>query len=104
MEAKCGCATDNPGETPTTTAPPVDVVVVTSLGCHLCTVALAELENLAADIPMLVRTVDIGSPEGADIVRAHRPPAPPVVLVDGKFFSFGRLPRRKLQKLLAGRV
>jgi hypothetical protein len=98
MEASCGC---RPNETAKPViSPEAEIVVVTSPGCHLCVSALAEIEELATEFPLNLRTVDIGSPEGADILRAHRPPAPPVFLVDGEFLGFGRLPRRKLRKLL----
>jgi hypothetical protein len=33
----------------------------------------------------------------------HRAPMSPLVLLDGTFFSSGRLPRRKLEKLLKSR-
>jgi hypothetical protein len=98
METNCGCRADETAKS--AVSPGVEIVVVTSPGCHLCVSALAEVEALAAEFPLNLRKVDIGSTEGADILRVHRPPAPPVFLVDGEFFGFGRLPRRKLRKLL----
>ena len=104
MEARCGCPADEAEEALVRTLSPAEIVVVTSPGCHLCVSALAEIEELATEFPLNLRTVEIGSPEGADILRAHRPPAPPVFLVDGQFLGFGRLPVRKLRKLLQKRV
>jgi len=37
-------------------------------------------------------------------MRDHRAPMYPLVLLDGVLFSSGRLPRRKLARLLATRV
>ena len=39
----------------------------------------------------------------ARLVAEHRPPLSPLVLVDGAYFSAGRLPRKKLAKLLTAR-
>jgi len=39
-------------------------------------------------------------PEGMLLVQRHRPAMPPAVLIDGTLFSVGRLPRKKLRKLL----
>ena len=79
---------------------PVEVVVVTSPSCHLCEDALAALAELAAEFPLSVRQVDMGSAEGGRIVERYRPAMPPAVLVDGELFSAGRLPRGKLRRYL----
>jgi hypothetical protein len=47
--------------------------------------------------------VDIRSPEGLALVQTHRPVMNPLVLLDGEFFSSGRLSRGKLRKALAER-
>lgn len=78
----------------------VQVVVVTSADCHLCGDAVECLAELSREFPLDVREVDIGSPEGRDIVRVHRPAMPPAILVDGALFSVGRLPRKKLRRKL----
>lgn len=78
----------------------VEIVVVTSPACHFCEEALVALEGLSAEFPVDVRVVDIRSDEGAEVVRVHRPPMPPAVLVDGELFSFGKLPRKKLRRYL----
>lgn len=78
----------------------IEVVVVSSPSCHLCDDARAALADLAAEFPLSVREVEIRSPEGARIVERYRPAMPPVVLVDGRLFSAGRLPRRKLRRYL----
>lgn len=79
---------------------PVEVVVVHSAGCHLCDDALGALEELSREFPLTVRTVDFDAPEGRELRRRYRPPMPPLILVDGELFGWGRLSRRKLRRLL----
>ncbi len=78
----------------------IEVVVVSSPACHLCEDAVEALAELSNEFPLTVREVDIRSLEGEALVRAHRPPMPPAVLVNQELFSSGRLPRKKLRKLL----
>ncbi len=82
----------------------VVVTVVHAPACHLCDDAYGALDRLADAYPLVVDRVDIRSERGQALVREHRPPMSPLVLVDGEFFSFGRLPRRKLAGLLRRRV
>ncbi|MBI2169633.1 MAG: glutaredoxin family protein [Actinobacteria bacterium] len=88
---------DDPGRV----TPNVEVLVVRAGGCHLCDDALEALAELAGDFPLAVREVAADSPEGAAVMRDHRPPMLPVVLLDGAVFSWGRLPRKKLRRALA---
>ncbi|MDM8085323.1 glutaredoxin [Cellulomonas cellasea] len=83
--------------------PPV-VTLVQSPACHLCLDAEQALAELAARFPVEVRTVKLDSEEGRALVALHRPPMSPLALVDGVFLSSGRLPRKKLAALLAGRA
>lgn len=77
-----------------------EVIVVTSLSCHLCEDALAGLAELADEFPLEVREVPLESREGAALFERCRPPMPPAVIVDGLLFSAGRLPRKKLRRRL----
>lgn len=81
---------------------PADVTVVTSSGCHLCEEALEELAHRADELIVTVATADTAL--GRQLVQRHLPVMFPLVLVDGVFFSTGRLPRRKLDKVLADRA
>lgn len=78
----------------------VRVTVVNAPACHFCDDAESVLAELAQRFPLEVRTVGLESPEGTRLVAEHRPAMTPLVLVDGAYFSAGRLPRRKLEKLL----
>ncbi len=78
----------------------IEVVVVTSPACHLCQDAKEALAELGGDYPLEVREVDVASAEGEGILERLRPPMQPAVLVNGRLFSSGRLPRKKLRKML----
>jgi hypothetical protein len=82
---------------------PVRITVVHSPACHFCEDADSALDVLARDHRIEVTSVPIDSAEGAALVATHRPAMNPLVLVEGRFFSSGRLPRRKLAKLLRDR-
>ena len=77
------------------------VTVVTAARCHLCEDARQALAGLGHDYQLMVREVAADDPAGQALVLRHRAGLFPLVLVDGAFFSAGRLPRRKLARLLA---
>ena len=77
------------------------VTVVHAPGCHFCDDAQDALAELALEHPLDVELVDAGSPLGVRLVGEHRAGMFPLVLLDGAFFSTGRLPRRKLRAVLA---
>ncbi len=78
----------------------VDVIVLSAPGCHLCHDAVRSLGEMAAEFELSVREIGMDSPEGMDLIRLHRPAMPPAVIVNGRLFSIGRLPRKKLRKRL----
>ena len=84
--------------------PTIEVTLLESPGCHLCADARSALEELGPRYRLSIRSVDTHSPEGLGLVERHRPALLPLVLVDGRSFSTGRLPRRKLERYLAGRT
>ncbi|MGM0386060.1 MAG: glutaredoxin [Actinomycetota bacterium] len=86
-----------------TVNPPV-VTVVHAPGCHFCEDAERVLADLADQNPLDVRLVPSTSVTGLRLVAAHRPALFPLVLVDGAFFSAGRLPHRRLRTVLAARA
>ncbi|RYZ64644.1 MAG: glutaredoxin [Proteobacteria bacterium] len=83
--------------------PPVRVTLVHAPACHFCEDAEQALGELGERYTIEVRAVDIDSPEGRSLVATHRPAMNPLVLVDGAYFSSGRLPRKKLAKALEQR-
>jgi glutaredoxin len=79
------------------------VTVVESPACHYCADAHRVLAALSAAYPLIVDTVDSRTDAGRLLITEHRAGMSPLVLLDGAFFSHGRLPRRKLTKVLTTR-
>jgi len=79
---------------------PVVVTVVEAPACHLCDDAKSTLAVLAQSYPMTIQVLSIGSVQGGALMARHRAPMSPLVLLDGQYFSSGRLPRRKLERRL----
>jgi hypothetical protein len=99
---------DRPGMDPSGGGPPTDevgvpvvVTVVEAPACHLCEDAKAALAVLAGSYPLRINVVSMTEQAGLALMQEHRAPMSPLVLLDGAYFSSGRLPRRKLEKRLA---
>jgi glutaredoxin len=90
-------------QTELTTGRPTTITLVHAEACHFCTDAGETLEDLEREFAIEVQTVRADSVLGRALVVAHRPAMSPLVLVDGQFFSHGRLPRKKLTRLLEAR-
>jgi hypothetical protein len=71
--------------------------------CHFCEDADDALAQLASTFVFELEHVPADTPEGQRLYAVHRPALAPLVLVDGDYFSAGRLPRKKLTKLLTAR-
>ena len=79
----------------------IHVVLVTSPGCHFCDDALSLLEELAETSPLQIETVPLASEQGRSLLVRHRVPFPPILLIDGEFFGYGRISRRRLETHLS---
>jgi hypothetical protein len=79
----------------------VAVTLVEAPACHLCEDAKSTLATLAKSYPLTVQVLSISDKPGRALMDQHRAPMSPLVLLDGAYFSSGRLPRRKLEKRLA---
>jgi glutaredoxin len=80
------------------------VTLVHAEACHFCTDAGEALDELARTFALDVRSVPADSDEGRALIAQHRPAMSPLVVVDGAFFSHGRLPRKMLTRLLEARA
>lgn len=80
-------------------APTVTLLVTT--GCHLCEDAQDDLTTRANHGDLKLVVVSIESEQGQALQALHRPSMFPLALLDGKPFSIGRLPRKKLDHALA---
>ncbi len=88
---------------PISAVAPTRVTVVESDACHFCEDAHRVLEELATSYPLSIDTVNVRTAAGQELMSRHRAALSPLVLLDGVFFSHGRLPRRKLTKVLHAR-
>jgi hypothetical protein len=79
------------------------ITLVHAPACHLCADAQAALAELSGQFPLDIDLVPADGATGRALVDAHRPAMFPLVLIDGVFFSAGRLPRGKLRARLAAR-
>lgn len=82
--------------------PPV-ITLVRSTACHLCDEAHETLSRRALDREFTYEVHPATSSVGQELLARHCPAMFPMVLVDGAYFSAGRLPVRKLDRLLAER-
>jgi hypothetical protein len=88
---------------PTAAETTTRVTVVESEACHFCDDARAVLADLTDRYPLTIETVSVRSADGRELMARHRAALSPLVLLDGAFFSHGRLPRRRLIKVLQTR-
>ncbi len=77
-----------------------EVELLSTSGCHYCDHARDVLDRLSGEVRLQVREVDLESAEGAAALRRWRVPFPPIVLVDGELFGYGRISERKLRRHL----
>ncbi|HEY3548180.1 MAG TPA: glutaredoxin [Propionicimonas sp.] len=90
----------NPGST----RRPARLTLVTAPGCHFCEDAHRALTGLIEHGAAIeLEVVQATSPLGLALLAEHRPAMNPLVLIDRRYFSAGRLPMRKLQAFLARR-
>ena len=82
----------------------VRITFVPSPACHFCEDADRTLAELASTFAFEVEHVPSETTEGRHLIAVHRPALAPLVLVDGDYFSSGRLPRKKLVQLLSARA
>ena len=78
----------------------IQVQLVTAPGCHFCDEAQRTLHVLEGRFPLAIELVPLMSETGRDLVARHRVPFPPILLIEGAFFGFGRLSQRRLEQRL----
>jgi glutaredoxin len=77
-----------------------EVVLLTKEDCHFCEQAKDVLARLRGEYDLRVREVALESDEGRSLALEAAAAFPPVVLLNGATFSYGRLSERKLRKAL----
>lgn len=85
-------------------ATPIHVTLLTQAQCGFCEQAQETLERLAREYPLTLTNVNLASAEGHQLALRHGIIFAPGVLLDGAFFSYGRVSERKLRRALAARL
>lgn len=79
----------------------MNVIVITMNGCSHCGHALKDLEELKTDFPaMIIRTVDIISDEGQNLIAEHGILSSPGVLINGKLAFYGPRSKEEIRTIL----
>lgn len=85
--------------TATETASALEVTILHATACHLCDDAETALAELATRVPLRVVRVDAVSEAGRRLLLEHPAGMLPLILIDGRFFSSGRVPRGALHRI-----
>jgi glutaredoxin len=86
------------------TASAAEVVLYTSPGCHYCGDAREVLARVGSEVRLQVTEVDLDSVPGQAALARWRVPFPPILILDGTLFGYGRISERKLRAALAARA
>ena len=78
----------------------IAITLLTQADCTLCEQAKTVLAKVAADHPIAVDEIDLGSEQGHELALTAGVMFAPGVLIDGEPFSYGRLSERKLRARL----
>ncbi len=76
------------------------MILVTAPACHFCEDAQERLGPFEARGLLQLTLVPAESPDGQALIGKHRPGMFPLMLLDGRYFHDGRLPRGKLARLV----
>lgn len=79
------------------------ILLLTQEQCPSCTQAKEVLDRLSAEYSFTLSTLDVNTPEGEALAVRNGVLFPPGIFLDGKVFSYGRLPERKLRQELERR-
>lgn len=79
------------------------VILLTQDACSLCDEAKGVLRRIAADRPLEVEEVALGSERGRLLAQQGQFLFAPGVLLDGEPFGHGRLSEKKLRKAIAAK-
>lgn len=82
----------------------IEVLLLTQEHCTYCDQAKELFKRLAAEYPIAVSALDLGSPEGRALAEGSGVLFPPGIFLDGEAFTYGRASERKLRRELERRV
>jgi hypothetical protein len=82
----------------------IQVMLLTQTHCTLCEQAKVSLMRLAAEYPLTIVLIDLGTHEGKSLATRGGILFPPGIFLDGEPFSYGRLSERKLRRAVEQRL
>lgn len=82
----------------------MDVLLLTQAQCGFCEQAKALLDQLAAEYPLTIATLDLNTPEGEALAARGGILFPPGIFLESEAFSYGRPSERALRKELDRRL
>lgn len=79
---------------------PAQITMVSAPACHFCEDAESALGVLSGEFAIDVDRLSVDSAEGQRLIALHRATMAPLIVVNGEFFSSGRLRPKKLAEHL----
>jgi glutaredoxin len=79
---------------------PIQITLLSQSSCGFCDHAKEVLSRVGADYPLRITEIDLAGEEGQRLAARAGVLFAPGVLVDGEFFSFGRISERRLRRTL----
>lgn len=76
----------------------MQVTLLTQENCAFCEQAKEVLDRLSAEYPILVSTLDLGTPEGQILAERGGMMFPPGIFIGDEPFSYGRPSEKKLRR------
>lgn len=76
----------------------IGVTLVEARACHFCEAARGVIDRVAEDFPLDLTVVSSRSERGVALVQRHRASMLPLVLVEDRFVSNGRLSEKLFRK------
>jgi len=58
------------------------------------------IASVAVETPLRLETVELASPDGAEIAKLHRMAFPPLILINGQPHAHGRISEKKFRHAL----
>ena len=76
----------------------IHITILEQEQCHFCREAYALLDQLCTEYPLDIVRESLDSPAGQQLAIRHGILFAPGILIDGEFFSYGRVSERKLRR------
>ncbi len=77
---------------------PLNVVVLTKADCMFCDIAMAMLNRLSGEYPLVISTLSVNSEEGQALALRCGFHFPPGIVLDGEALCYGRPSEKRLRR------